>query len=311
MNNTLKTVLGYSLAASLAMAPAAALAKASSSLDVRADVKSEAKALKAEVRAEAQASAKADSATSTRKVGCVKAFGHLVAPGWIKLNGTTTASHCELPFGITLKLNGEKKDKPRVGTTTPDTTAPRISVLAARTGTSTAMVKWFTNERATSQVAYGTTTSYGSVTALDENRTFFHSATITGLAPNTTYHFQVMSKDASGNLATSPDKTFTTKALPDDTDPVISGVAVSEIGSTTARVSWATNEPATSKVYFDSGTSLDRDDSSIVENAALATSHSLPLSGLAASTTYSFAVQSADAAGNTETSAVGSFVTGL
>lgn len=310
MNNTLKTVLGYSLAASLAIAPAAALAKDRSGLDVREDARAkvEAKAFKAEAKAEAKTSVKATTTDSKRG----KAYGHFIAPGWLKRNGTTTVdANIKLPFGIAWLLGLSERPSKDKATTTPDTKAPRIAVLATRTGTSTAMVKWFTNERSTSQIAYGTTTAYGSVTTLDGNLTLFHSATIAGLAPNTTYHFQVMSKDASGNLATSPDKTFTTKPLADTTAPVISSVAASVIGSTTASVTWATNEPATSKVYFDSGASLDLDDASIVQNAALVTNHSLPLSGLTSSTTYSFAVQSKDATGNKSTSAIGSFVTGL
>lgn len=310
MNNTLKTVLGYSLAASLAIAPAAAMAKDRSGLEVRenARAKVEAKAFKAEAKAEAKAFVKATTTESKRG----KAYGHFVAPGWIKRNGTTTVdANMKLPFGIAWLLGLDERPSKEKATTTPDTNAPHITVLATRTGTSAAAVHWFTNERATSQIAYGTTTAYGSVTALDGNLTLFHSARIAGLAPNTTYHFQVMSKDAGGNLATSSDQTFTTKSLADTTAPAISSVAASAVGSTTASVSWTTNEPATSKVYFDSGASLDLDDASIVQNAALVTNHSLSLTGLTASTTYSFAVQSQDAAGNKSTSAVGSFVTGL
>lgn len=310
MNNTLKTVLGYSLAASLAIAPAAALAKDRSGLDVREDARAnvEAKAFKAEAKAEAKAFLKATTTESKRG----KAYGHLIAPGWLKRNGTTTVdANAKLPFGIAKLLGFGKHPSKDKATTTPDTNAPRIAVLATRTGTTTAMVKWFTNERATSQIAYGTTTAYGSVTALDGNLTLFHSAKIAGLAPNTTYHFQVMSKDANGNLATSSDVTFTTKPLADTTAPVISSVAASAVGSTTASITWTTSELATSKVYFDSGASLDLDDASVVQNAALVTNHSLSLSGLTASTTYSFAVQSQDAAGNKSTSTTTSFVTGL
>ena len=40
-----------------------------------------------------------------------------------------------------------------------------------------------------------------------------HSITLTGLTPNTTYHFQVGSADVSSNIATSSDLTFRTAAL--------------------------------------------------------------------------------------------------
>jgi hypothetical protein len=241
--------------------------------------------------------------------GCFRAFGHLIAPGWIKHNGTTTvSSHCVLPFGIGMKLGLFGHHGTTTSTTTPDTTAPGIFLINTHTGTSTATIVWFTNERADSQVAYGTTTSYGSVTPLNSTLSFFHSVTISGLSPNTTYHFEVMSRDGGDNLATSSDRTFTTKNT-DVTPPVISDVDVSAVGSTTATVSWTTNEPATSKLYFQSGTSLDLGTANLIQSNVLTTNHSFVISGLTASTTYSYAVRSTDGSGNTSTSATGSFNT--
>ena len=39
-----------------------------------------------------------------------------------------------------------------------------------------------------------------------------HSVVLSGLTPSTTYHYQVLSQDGSGNLAISGDFTFTTLA---------------------------------------------------------------------------------------------------
>jgi peroxiredoxin len=76
---------------------------------------------------------------------------------------------------------------------------------------STATITWQTDKPATSQVNYGITTAYGSTTPLDEKLTTSHNIPLTGLQPNTTYHFRVESKDASGNDSTSgTDQTFTT-----------------------------------------------------------------------------------------------------
>jgi hypothetical protein len=61
-------------------------------------------------------------------------------------------------------------------------------------------------------VAYGTTSSYGSLSPLNTTLVTSHSVNLTGLAASTTYHYQVMSKDINGNLATSADFTFTTPA---------------------------------------------------------------------------------------------------
>lgn len=307
-NDTLKTLLGYVLAASLAFAPAVAFAKEGvSRLNAHANVT-------ASVRAHTDADVdkrKGEHGRTNNAAKCLTAFGHLIAPGWIKHNGTTTAdSRCFLPLGIAKKLGLERPSYPAT-TTSQDTTVPSVFIVKTNTGTSTATVAWFTTERADSQVAYGTTTVYGSVTALDSHMAFFHSATITGLAPAATYHFQVKSRDASGNLGTSADGTLTTKSLPDTAAPVLSALSVFGIGSTTATVSWTTDEPATGKVYFASGTSLDLATAGTVSDAALVTNRAIAVSGLSASTTYSFAVQSQDAAGNTSTSATSSFVTGL
>jgi len=89
-----------------------------------------------------------------------------------------------------------------------DTTPPAISGVTASGGA----VSWTTNEPSTSQVDYGTTSAYGSTTALDSTLTTSHRQTLPGLAPSTTYHFRVRSRDAAGNTATSSDQTFTTPA---------------------------------------------------------------------------------------------------
>jgi hypothetical protein len=74
----------------------------------------------------------------------------------------------------------------------------------------TATVAWITNEPATTQIQYGTSSSYGSLTTLNATLGIPHIGVITGLRPNITYHYSVISKDAAGNVAKSPDATFVT-----------------------------------------------------------------------------------------------------
>jgi hypothetical protein len=97
----------------------------------------------------------------------------------------------------------------------PDTTAPAISGTAA-SGVSQAgaTVAWTTDEPATSQVQFGTTTDYGTSTPLDASLVTSHSVALTGLAAGTSYHYRVLSRDAAGNLATSGDYVLTTPAAP-------------------------------------------------------------------------------------------------
>jgi hypothetical protein len=94
-----------------------------------------------------------------------------------------------------------------------DITAPVISTiggLAASSPSSSITVTWTTDERATSQVEYGTTTDYGSTTALNTDLVIRHSVKLTSLDAGTTYHYRVKSKDAASNVGQSEDRTFTT-----------------------------------------------------------------------------------------------------
>src|SRR5436309_1912250 len=100
-------------------------------------------------------------------------------------------------------------------TTSPDTTPPTISGVAATSITaSSATITWTTNEASDSLVTYGPGASYGKSSALDTALVTSHSQTLSGLAAGTLYHFQVESKDAAGNRALSGDVTFTTLAAP-------------------------------------------------------------------------------------------------
>jgi hypothetical protein len=95
-------------------------------------------------------------------------------------------------------------------TPTADTTAPVISnVAVVRVTSSSAIITWTTSEPATTQVEYGVTTAYGS---LSGNTTLVqsHSQLLTGLARGTTYHFRVRSIDAAGNTSVTADQTFRT-----------------------------------------------------------------------------------------------------
>jgi hypothetical protein len=77
---------------------------------------------------------------------------------------------------------------------------------------STATITWATDKASNSQVAYGTTSSYGSLSALNATLATSHSVTITGLAASTTYYYQVQSQAAQGGIAMSGGFSFTTAA---------------------------------------------------------------------------------------------------
>ena len=85
-------------------------------------------------------------------------------------------------------------------------TAPVISQVSLSVTKSGATVGWTTNKPSDSQLVYGPTTSYGNSTTLDPTLVTSHSQTISGLTPNTWYHFQMKS-----NGAVSADFKFKTR----------------------------------------------------------------------------------------------------
>lgn len=80
--------------------------------------------------------------------------------------------------------------------------------------------------------------------------------------------------------------------------PVISNIVTSGVASTTATVSWNTNELATGKLSYGTSTPLTL----YMSTTTLSSAHSFNLTGLTASTTYQLMVESKDAANNTATS---------
>ncbi len=93
----------------------------------------------------------------------------------------------------------------------PDNTPPTISSVQASAITQNgATIAWVTDESADSEVEHGTSASYGSTTGLKPSLVKSHSVTLSGLSPGTTYYFRVRSRDAAGNLASSPDFNFAT-----------------------------------------------------------------------------------------------------
>jgi glucose/arabinose dehydrogenase/PKD repeat protein len=85
---------------------------------------------------------------------------------------------------------------------TVDRTVPVISGVDVKPRPGWVTIAWTTNEPTDAQVAYGTTPAFGSHTLLDRQLSTQHTVTIRDLARKATYHFQILSRDASGNLGT-------------------------------------------------------------------------------------------------------------
>lgn len=92
-----------------------------------------------------------------------------------------------------------------------DTTLPVISSVSSAPAATSSVITWTTDEAASTQVAYGVIGTFGSLTTETNTstRVTSHEATLAPLLACTKYFYQVRSRDAVLNLATSS-ATFTT-----------------------------------------------------------------------------------------------------
>lgn len=95
----------------------------------------------------------------------------------------------------------------------PDTQEPEISNISLSSLTATSVIiSWQTDEPAVSRVDYGTTNQYGQSKNSNSLLTS-HQITLTGLKPDTGYHFRAASTNPAGNEGLSGDNTFLTPLL--------------------------------------------------------------------------------------------------
>lgn len=135
---------------------------------------------------------------------------------------------------------------------TADTTAPIITAVTTSAITQNSVtISWITDEAADSQLEYGMTTNYGSLTDVDATFSTNHTVSLAGLIANTTYHYRVKSKDSNGNLATSNDQAFTTLAPPPPAGPPDLFLQNLEFSIPSgAPPPWPMNQPITVKVII-------------------------------------------------------------
>jgi len=115
-----------------------------------------------------------------------------------------------------------------------------------------AKIIWATSRDSNSIVNYSPDWAYdgsiyqSTVAQLDDS-TKDHEVLLTGLAPATTYHFQVMSEDAFGLSGASGDVTFTTSSPV----PTIEDVQIIKIEEDSATFAWSTDIPAAGAVIYE------------------------------------------------------------
>ncbi len=248
-------------------------------------------------------------------------------------------------------VNNNTSDYLTFSTSTSDSTDYTPPVITSVTTTVTtddqAMITWETNESATGQVYYGTSSStLDSHSDLNANFDRSHSTILSSLATSTVYYYYVVSADMSGNTATStPIQTFTTleklsqesevllreqaaaaaaaanaaqssngggggggdSSSQDTSPPTIFNAAVAEITGLGAKIVWDTSEKGDSVVEFGETTNYGK----AGVNLDFTTDHEIVLSDLLPITDYYYRISSADRSGNRSAFTLGSFTTTL
>lgn len=111
-----------------------------------------------------------------------------------------------------------------------------------------ARITWNTTNPSRDFIRYGLTASYGSQTTLETTYATSHNHLITGLDPETTYHFSIESRDENENVYTTQDSTFTTISGPVPPPPP----DTSAVSINAYPIPWKMYEPGTPQyITFD------------------------------------------------------------
>ncbi|MBD3167112.1 hypothetical protein GF324_10965 [bacterium] len=194
-----------------------------------------------------------------------------------------------------------------------------ISDVSVSTTPFRATVDFTVNYPAVAEIAYGVNAG-GVPDSLQDDSLLYdeiaydtlfyrkdHSVSLTGLSPATQYVYKISALSTDSLTASTSQATFTT---PDTTGgeggPLISNLAIVEIGSNSARVIWDTDIPSDSRAYW-SETPADWTDSTFIEN--LVVNHTLLLDNLESANEYYVQVRSTETNGLSSTSDIISFST--
>ncbi|MFO0748795.1 MAG: carboxypeptidase regulatory-like domain-containing protein [Myxococcota bacterium] len=221
-------------------------------------------------------------------------FDYYLTPGNVNYNFTPDEASGYVAAHISTTLSGDLTQQ--IVLQLPDVVPPVITTgpTVIHHSNFSVSIQWTTNEVTDARLEYqeghdlgGAPTVMTLGTALTD-----HIFTLTGLTPGTEYAYRVSSKDSGNNSVASGVLNFTTHLEGDTTPPLITTApSPTFIAPTIIRVSWTTNEPATSTVrYGFVGSDLDR----TAGNSNYLLNHDVVITGLTPGTAYTLTVESKD-----------------
>jgi hypothetical protein len=181
--------------------------------------------------------------------------------------------------------------------------------IAERTKNSFTVV-WTTDEPASSVIEYKDTSTGIVARSTDDAMRTAHSVKVENLPSGITYRVDISGKNKEGNTLEAV-RLLTVTTSRDVTPPAISGFKVDNalVPGRTDRiqtiVSWKTDEPSDSVVYYEEGAGTPNDTRELANKVALTgsfvTSHAVILPGLKPGAIYRLKVTSDDDSGNRAT----------
>lgn len=197
---------------------------------------------------------------------------------------------------------GKSETKSFVTNARPKVTDIKISNITL----SSAVISYATTSSTYTEIQYGKTSSYGGVVKEQSgSQTTNHSVTLNSLDHSSTYHFTIKGTDIDGNIIDiGAEFTFDTLSMPKIEN--LRFETVPDTSTTTLKVVWKSNVPATSQVIFkpQSGGG-ERTES----RAELTVDHEIIIGDLVDSTVYSFVAEGRDQFGNEAVSEANTFTT--
>jgi len=219
----------------------------------------------------------------------------------------STAYHFRVSAHVLPGVIGYSSD----GTFATKASASKLEV--SKIGNTEFQIQWITSQRTSSVVEYTNTATGKRQQQEDKNLAENHVLKIENLDPATEYSVRTFGYDTDNNLVEGG--TLKVKTTRDLKSPEISNVRINsallpgQSNLLQTVISWLTDEPSTSQVYYDEGVSKSEDLARSVKQEGLTTEHILIVPSLKPSTVYRFRIMSTDQAGNVARSSVKTVLT--